>query len=322
MVWSNDEVQKLTNEFVAVADELHELRTGKSLEANFFQAVFDQKKKHPGHQGVFLATPSGRLLASSTCYEPGKVIALLNDGLKAWSELSTQQRLEPTNDLVNQPTGDRPEDSYPVDGLALRVTARDLPGSRLDGERNSRWHRYYLWLSREEVESFLQTEYQPGQEIKIPANLASRVACLSLLDKGLIDGFTKPFREADVEKASLTMKVTTLSDTEVQFQIFGLTATKTTDAQAFVSNLPKYEEIPKWRGVTTKIIGSATLDKKSNKFVKFQMVAAGTRFGGAYIGRTPEDWGEHPIGFSFVMGESAPAEKIAPEFPHRYPWLN
>jgi hypothetical protein len=321
LVWSNNEVQKLTKEFVAVADELHDLRTGETSEAKFFQAVFDQKKKHPGHQGVFLATPSGRLLASSTCYEPEKVITLLNDGLQAWSNLSTRQRLEPKSDLIGQTDGGRPEDYYPEDGLVLRVTARDLPTAKLEGDRKSRWHRYYVWFNRKEVQSMLPPRLEKGQQQAIPQKLSTRIAALALLDKGQVDGFTRAFRDNDVANAELTFTVLEVLDNEVRFQIEGTTAAKTADAKAFVTNMPKYENLPKYRGVKTTILGTATFDQASKRFTKLSMIAAGTRFGGAYVGRTPEDWGEKPIGFSFTLGQPIPAERIAPEFPERYPWF-
>jgi hypothetical protein len=108
LVWSNEKVQELAKQFVAVADELHSLRTGKTSESDFFQVIFAQTKKHPGHQGVFLATPSGRLLASSTCYRAEQVIELLNKGLNAWNELSTEQHLEPKSDLIGKADGERP----------------------------------------------------------------------------------------------------------------------------------------------------------------------------------------------------------------------
>ena len=321
-VWSNPQVQELADNYVAVADELHNLRTGKTSEAKFFQMVFKQKKNHPGHQGVFLATPNGRLLASSTCYDAENVIQLLKQGLKAWDNLSTSARLEPKSKLVEMPTSGRPEDFYPSDGLVLRVAARDLPSTDLASERNNRWHRYYLWFSGDEIRSIVPDQLEPGQSLSFPRDLANRVACLSLLDKGNVDGFTKPFLDKDVEEASITLTVVEDSETEVHFKITGSTATKTADAQAFVSNLPRYEEVPAYRGVKTKILGNATWNRGARKFTSFRMVGVGTRFGGAYVGRTPDDWGVNPIGFSFVLGKANPVEQIAPEFPDRYQWLS
>ncbi len=307
---------------MAVADELHNLRTGSTPESKFFQTVFRQKEKHPGHQGVFLATPSGRLLASSTCYESEKVIALLNEGWNAWTDLSTAQRLQPKSELVEQTVAGRPEDKYPDDGLVLRVTSRELPPVNLDDDRNRRWHRYYLWFNRDEVQSMLPGRWKKGEQTELPNKLSTRIAALALLDKGRVDGFTRAFRDRDVETAKIELTVLSLNKSIVSFQIKGHTSTKTRDAQAFVSNMPRYENIPKHRGVRAKILGSATFDRGKERFTQFKMVAVGKRFGGAYVGRSPDDWGEHPIGFSFVMGRPTPAEQLAPEFPERYPWLS
>ncbi len=321
LVWSNREVQDLTKRFVSIADELHNLRKGNSSDAKFFQTVFSQKKKHPGHQGVFLATPSGRLLASSTCYEAKKVVALLRDGLSAWEKLAIDDRFEPKSELVDMTKFNRPEDHYPEDGLVLRVTSRDLPESSLDGERITRWHRYYIWFSQDEVQSMLPQRLERGSQHAVPTRVADRIAALALLDKGLVDGFTKPFRDSEVEDAALSFSVREVTDKEIGFQITGTTATKTRDAQAFVSNMPRYDDIPKYRGLKTEILGDAVFDLGSKRFTKFDMIASATRFGGAYVGRTPDDWSEKPIGFSFALGKPIPAERIAPEFPDRYPWL-
>lgn len=320
-VWSSKEVQELTKRFVSVADELHNLRTGNSSDATFFQKVFDQKIKHPGHQGVFLATPSGRLLASSTCYEAEKVIALLRDGLSAWGNLTTDDRLEPKSELVEMTEFSRPEDHYPEDGLALRITARDLPESSLDGNRNARWHRYYIWFNQEEVQSMLPQKLERGSRHSMPTELTNRIAALALLDKGLVDGFTRPFRDSEVEDSDLVFSVREVTDQAIRLSITGSTATSTRDAQAFVWNMPKYKDIPKYRGVKTEILGDATFDRGANRFTKFHMVASGARVGGAYVGRKPADWSEKPIGFSCVLGKPTQAERIAPEFPNRYPWL-
>ena len=322
MVWSDEQVQELTRNFVAVADELHDLRTGSTPEAQFFQQVFRQKDKHPGHQGVFVATPAGRLLASTTTYEAEQVVDVLTRAWDTWNDLSTSERLEPRGDLVDQNTAGRPEDDYPEDGLVLRVTARDLPKTDLAADRNPRWHRYYLWFNREEVQSMVPETWAAGQRHSIPSALSTRIAALALLDKGRVDGFTKPFRDADVEVANLDFVVEDLTTSIVTLQIVGNTATKAPDDQAFVSNLPRYDEIPEYRGVRTAIVGHATFDRTLNRFTDFSAVAAGTRFGGAYVGRQPDDWSEQPIGFSLVLGQAIAVERIAPEFPHRYPWLN
>ena len=130
----------------------------------------------------------------------------------------------------------------------------------------------------------------------IPGKLANRIASLALLDKGLVDGFTKPFRESDVEKSNLAFSVLDVTETEIRFRISGNTSGKRQVGQAFVRNMPRHEDIPKYRGVTTEILGEATLDRMAQQFTKFRMIASGTRVGGAYVGRTPSDWTEHPIG--------------------------
>ena len=308
-------MQSLVQKYVPVAEELHNLRTGKTPEAKFFQNVFQQTKKHPGHQGVFLATPSGRLLASSTCYEPEKVIELLNKGYRAWQDLPTKVRLVPKSDLIEITHGDRPEDDYPADGLVLRVTARDLPKASLEQQRTARWHRYYLWFNREEAQSMLPKQLEAGQQQGVPDQLTRRIASLALLDKGIVDGYTRPFRDSEVEIAELQLQVMDVTENRVRLQIIGRTKSRTSDAEAFVRNMPKYDNIPEYRGVETAIVGKAIYDTIDRRFVDFQMIAVGNRIGGAYVGRPPDDWAASPLGFSFTLGRPNWRNASAPNFP-------
>jgi len=321
LVWSDPLIQKQSDNFIAVADELHDLRTGSTPEALFFQRVFQQKQRHAGHQGVFIATPSGRLLASGTTYTADSVTALIEKSLVAWTRLPVAERYDPDEPLLTEQASGRAEDFYPEDGLVLRVTTRDLPAASLDDERIPRWHRYFLWLDRDEMLAMLPSRLEPGQKHVVPRSSSARLATLALLDKGLVDGFTKPFRDSDVEQAQLELTVVEATSSEVRLQITGSTSTKTRDAQAFYGNMPQYEQIPAYRGVRTKILGNAVFDRASNRFSRFDMVAVGLRFGGAYVGRPPDDWNEKPIGFSLTVGNGSPAERIAPEFPERYPWI-
>ena len=73
------------------------------------------------------------------------------------------------------------------------------------------------------------------------------------------------------------------TDQNVRFQIRGSTETRTADEKAFVANMPKFEDIPEYRGVKTSILGFATLDRASAHFTEFRLIAAGTRFGARFF---------------------------------------
>tara|TARA_R110002096_G_scaffold92305_1_gene208709 strand:+ start:261 stop:1226 length:966 start_codon:yes stop_codon:yes gene_type:complete len=314
-------VQAAVSNFVPVADELHRLRTGRSVEARFFQAVAKQNPKHPGHQGVFLATASGKLLASATCKDSNAMLKLLDRGRIAWQALPVEARGAKASDWVGDQKSVRAEDAYPDRGLVLRVTSRDLPRESLLGSRARRWHRYFLWFDRAEARSMLPARLEQGQRISVPPGLARRLATLALVDKGRVDGFTKPFRDRDVVRADWSFEVVEVSDSRVSVRIGGATETRTRDAQPFVASFPKHEKLPSVRGVRTRIIGSAVWDRRRELFTSFEMVAAGNRFGGAFVGRGPGDWDEAPIGFSLRQAGSSAAERVAPEYPDRYPWI-
>ena len=180
--------------------------------------------------------------------------------------MPSEERLQPKSDLIGEAVGDRATDFYPEDGLVLRVTARDLPEDNLSTGRNPRWHRYYMWFNRMEVESMLPRRLEAGQTREVPDDLSTRIAALALLDKGRVDGFTRPFRKADIQHAELTFTVVEADDSTVQVDISGRTLSKTGDAQAFITNMPRYENVPEYRGVETSILGNATIDRESRRF--------------------------------------------------------
>jgi len=195
-VWSDPEIQELARSYVSVADELHRLRTGSNPEALYFQAVFAQKKQHPGHQGVFICTPSGRLLGSCVTWDVTKVESTLRDALEEWNTLGDRERFDAECPLPVSTELGREQDLYPEDGLVLRVTTRDLVGS----QRSSPWSRSFVWFNHDELMSMAPSP-DVGARHRIPEPLAARIAALCMVDKGRVDGFTRPYRESDVQEA-------------------------------------------------------------------------------------------------------------------------
>lgn len=319
LVWSDPEIHALTRRFVPVAEELHRLRKGTDPESLFFQKVFDQKQEHPGHQGVFVCTASGDLLASCVTWEGDTVEATLRRAIEAWERRTDDHSPTepPAEPLAASPTHpDRIEYAFPDDGLAIRVTGRDLGSASSD----QRWNRSFVWFNREELQSMLPPA-TVGAQRDVPRDLAVRLASLAFLDKGNVDGFTKPFVPADVEEVHVTFETVRTDDDNAYVVIRGQTATRTRDGQPAYGLRARFERVPDARGVNTELLGTATFDRESRRISQLEMVALGERFGGAHVGRPPGDWGPSPIGFSIRLSDGSPAERIAPEFPDRYPWL-
>jgi hypothetical protein len=304
---------------VPAADEVHSLRTGTSEEARLFQSVVAQATNHPGHQGVFIVAPSGRLLQSGVGYSPDAIGPILERGLAVWKNLSRGQQGVDSAAVRLPEVSDRAELQYPKDGLVLRLVSRDLPTEAVP-LRSDRYHQSFVWFNKSEVKGLLPEEMSEGSSISWPRPLAERIVRFCLLDRGRVDGFTPAFSRKSVLQAEFTTRVKSMRGDSVQLEFTGATETDVADAAPFYRGFPKPTAALGRRGVRTRVLGRGIYDLTNARFIDMQMVAVGVRWGGAYVGRPAEDWIEAPIGFSFSLGDASPAQRVAPDFFDQYGW--
>ncbi len=318
-VWSDTAIQSLAKQFVAVADEVHSLRTGTDDEARLFQGVLAQvEHQHAGHQGVFVITPGGKCLASAVGYDnPKNVRKALGEGLARWNQMTRAERSGGL--LLDAFTTSRSSKKYPEDGLVLRVTSRDV-GQVPGQNRSDRWSRSFVWFKQPEAISLVPNDRVPGSTTAWPKALALWLARFALLDKGQVDGFTHPFSAAEVRKADLISTVIAVSGNSIELSFTGQTVTEAADAAPFFDRGKVFAKPYERRGVSTLVQGNATFDLAQGRFTKFEMLAIGMRRGGAYVGRPDDDWLPAPRGFSFTLGTGNPDERIVAEFIDQYGW--
>ncbi len=98
-------------------------------------------------QGIYVCSPSGKLLASINSLDPGEVAQTLDSGLAAWSELPDSERHLPANFAAQREA--RWEQRLPRDGLILESVNRELADATLPDERqrSDRWNRDHVWFS-------------------------------------------------------------------------------------------------------------------------------------------------------------------------------
>lgn len=302
-----------------MADEVHSLRTGSDDESLLFQQILAQvENRHAGHQGVFVVTPGGKCLSSAAGFaDATKVRGALDSGLTQWNQLSETERMGglPLDEFKTA----RADAQYPESGLVLCVTARDV-GQSPGENRSDRWSRSFIWFNQAEMKSLLPANATPAAVQPWPNALELRVARFALLDKGLVDGFTHPFSVDEVLKTEFISKVTAFSENTIELSISGETLTDAADARPFFDRNRVFNRPLGRRGVATRILGTATFDLADGRFTKFEMVAIGTRMGGAFFGRSEDDWSPSPRGFSFALGTGRPEDRIAAEFIDQYGW--
>lgn len=300
---------KLTAKFVPAADEvfrMQNLKTGTDPECRLFQKFAELGHyRRPGttRQGTYCATPSGILLGSMNSNDPKRIADLLEKSLAKWETLKREERLLPTDPRKQLAEIKRPERHYPEDGLALNVTSRDMPRGAdktpaRPGWRELAWNQDFAWFTKGEAKQFVASEAKVGKKHDLPLALVQRIACVHLIDN--VRGQTSPFEVSQVKKARLSTEVTAVEGDVVSLRLEGETHTTM--------------EGRRDHGLDVRLLGKATYDRAKDRFLTFELVAVGSRWGSTQLNGRRGDTDTAPIGILFTLAADSPCERIAPAF--------
>jgi hypothetical protein len=328
-------LQELSALLVPAADQIERpgksLEDGTSFESRLVQKIKKQCNDLATYQGVFVATPSGMLLAGSheDMHDPRKVERLLRRGLERWGTLSAAERLM-TKEVFATAVAEQGEvegrNRYPHDGLVLSVICRDLPRSPKPGTSPSRnaYNQDSAWFRKGEARAFLPLTPIQGARQQVPRDLVERLARFHFVD--LVRGHTAPFPQRAVEHAEITAEVIDVKGNLVALGYKGRTRTSEVHDGVHVEGKwnargPGIPE-PQTRGIDARLEGQAVYDLKAERFVSFELVVQSERWGGnAYNGRLDErDFGPGPLGFVLTLAGNSPAEGVPPMFFRSYGW--
>ena len=300
-VWSDPEVRSLAAEFVCVADEVWRLKRKEDAEGDFFRRFCDLGHYRGGEdgndtrQGIYAVTPNGRLLGSLNSRDAGEVAAMMRAALAEW------ERSKGDEVLLSDPTlasVERLESRYPVDGFLLRSYTRDLPREDVPQQWRGVWNQDFVWFTQEEAIALANPGYSR-------AAILRRFARTSLLDS--VRGQTDAFPASDVVESLLLMDLVSQEGSIKHLKVTG----------SFRLDTPG--ENP--RGTDCKMLGFADYDSSIDRFVKFEAVALGKRWGGTQFNFRNDDPGPSPIGWAFVLAGDRPEDRIAPaHFWDAYGW--
>jgi hypothetical protein len=308
---------KLAAEFIPAADEVYRLQGGSDPECILFQkfAELGHYGGRPGttRQGTYATTPSGMFLGSINSNDPVRVAQMLQRALAKWQTVSREDRMSSSDPQKQLADIKRPERFYPKDGLVLYVTSRDMPRQKaavqppgkdfrkiggLGGAAEQAWNQDYAWFTKGEVRQFLPQQVRPGQKQDVPLAVINRIACAHLVDN--VRGQTTPFEESQVKKARLTAEVMAVDGTVVSLRLEGETLTA--------------DEGTRKHGLDMKLLGKATYDLLKGRFLTFEMVALGSRWGGTQNNSRRGDLDMEPIGLLFTLAGDSPCERVAPAY--------
>ena len=299
-------MQKLASEFVVAADACDRMQNAfcQDEDAVMFRKFARERTLKTGNrggaQGHYAVAPNGKLLAASSSSDPKVLVEMMKQGLAKWATLPSEKRLLPKSpDPKSAENWRGKEKLYPDDGLALRVVARDQkrerwPDSNLD----------YAWFRKDEARDFLPAEPKKDAKHNVPRELVLRMARFHLIDNVHALNYTFFPKEA-IEKARLTSTVVEVEDDLVSVIFEGETRA------SMVS--------PNKIGYEPKLLGRASFNLKEQKFVSFELLAVGMRWG---LGSCNQRHNPAPalMGIVFSLAGDSQAERLPPAFISRYGW--
>ena len=309
-VWSQPEVIEAASQFVVAADETWRLQRGDDPECRFFQRVVaggHYRAKGGTRQGIYMCAPSGELLGSLNVLDGDRVVEALRLALGRWRALPEEARW--LDDPGTIAPAHRWEWSYPEDGLVLTSVRRDLPETGPTTTERDRWNRDPVWFSADEARGWLPADLSVGSRSEVTPGVLERLVCFHLVDNAR--GQTLPFFPGDMEDARLDSAVTAVDGALVHASLRGRVRAVSDGVWKHGDNDWKVSgEHP--RGVDLQLRGSLSYDSDMERFVAFELVAIGERWGTTpHNGRRgqPE---RNAIGFVFDLDTRS--ARVAPAF--------
>jgi hypothetical protein len=324
-VWTDPEVKELTAKFIPAADEVGHLQSGQDAECRLFQKIAEQghyagRTRPSGtRQGTYATTADGTFLASWNNNNPRFVARKLREALKNWDRLKAEGRKFSGEEPLDITQLNRADRFFPEGGLVLKVNTRDLPRDPpQQGRWANAWNQDFAWFTKDEARQFLPGEIEPGRTHEVPRALVERLARFHFLDN--VRGQTSPFPARAIEDATLTSRVTAVDGDVVSLRLEGRTKAVQKGDWSIRGYRDMKQPSVQERGLEMKLVGYAGFDRKQGRFLRFEVVAVGARWGGTQYNGRGNDLAPAPFGAALSLAGESRAERVAPEHFHGYGW--
>ncbi|MDE2723818.1 MAG: hypothetical protein OXI59_10630, partial [Gemmatimonadota bacterium] len=193
----------------------------------------------------------------------------------------------------------------PEDGLVLHLGVRDLPrevDTRPSGMKREAHNQDYVWFRREEVLAMVPPDAAVGDVIPMPDGLVRRLVRYHLAD--YVRGETSSWPSEAIRDAAMTLTVTEETPEWVDLRLSG-------SAQLF-SKGSWYEGACLERGLDASLLGYLRFNRRTERFVGFDVVAVGSRWGGTDYNVRQDDLESAPIGIAMTIAGQEGRDRTAP----------
>lgn len=316
MVCNDPHVIEQLSRFVPVVDSANNYvnyysrpQTDK-LQYQLVERIMSQTvyRQISGAQGLYIVTPSGRMLAGTTRHSaPDVVLAEMQRGVAAYYRLSRSERLlarEPNAATDRVVTSDSAQP--PAGGLILRVVTRGLAdsGVSLDDTRHRSFYKLdHVWLNREQARSLLPATLRVGERAAVRGSAAAILARLHL---GVFIQPNPAWNAEDVRQFDLTSEVIGVKGDLAQVRL---------DGSARYEANSQYNN----RRYTPRLLGVAAYNSRENRFTAFDLVAVGTHTMGT-VGEDARIRGTQsiPLGVLFTLNGNNYNDQTPPHYFKQY----
>jgi hypothetical protein len=304
VVWSDPTVQELSRQFVPVADEAYLLYPehpehlrrvaddpAHQLFRRFGEAMPSGAWNHRGtKQGIYMLGPDGEYLEglAAASGDPADIAVRLRRALQRWDELRQKKRYR--NAPVPANGQQLPCDLDPA-RMTLRVSLRDLAGGEAVTPRWQKgafddrnwatwiaWAWNQNWFQPEDPRAFVTAEATPVDV----APAAFRRLCREVLVDN-VRGQAPHWEDRQVEHAVLRMR--------------RLAAGKTWRIE-YSGEARMNAGAPR---LAVRLYGQGEWDPAQNRFVRFDLLALGTREGAHGANQREQQRGPSPIGIALRL---------------------
>ena len=334
--FADPEVIRLASEsFVPLAENCSPLQTQQDAKGEFFRLVAEQG--HYGgrtipsatRQGQYAFTPDGHLLSSINTRAADRMRDMMLQALDRWNELhgSGANGAPLSRDAAPQPYERDPRhpDLYPLDGLVLKQTLRDLPrpaNHPIPQARPEAVNFDYAWFTKDDAKLFLpdgvgtpsvarqvaHQDFVVGQRKALPWRIVRRLARFHLLDS--VRGETPAWRDEHIAHSHLTTEITRVEGPLVHLRLTGSVLNQQAAAWAVRPFRQKWDDLT--RGYDCALYGELVYDTSTERFTQFDLLATGDRWGGTEHNNRQEDQLAAPMGIRFELAGTTPADRTPP----------